>query len=866
MNYFYRKLYKPYINISHLGIIFVIWFLGAICDRLWYNLDRSVPAWDQADYLNGALNYWYALQTPEWFDGEWWRNLWLLSNKIPPLHYILTTPFLNWFGTGADTASLVMLVYSAMLLVGVYGLGLTLFNRRVAIYAAILCQLLPGLYYYRLEFLLDYPLTAIVTWSFWLLTLWKISKQSWLWVIAWGISFGLALLLKQTALFFLLVPLLWLFIACLKNRQWLRVIQLISSIFIAIVICYPWYRTNWLLILTSGKRATVDSAIIEGDPALNTLDAWLYYFKTLPYLLSWHLLLIPLVGLLLYFLSKLFSWDFYRVPSLNLKNNHHIRWLLVYFIGGYLLSSLNINKDARYILPLLPIISLFLAIGLQSYNLKLRHYIQGITIGLAITLMILNIFPLPGATIAKLLSPRTQHYPYTGQLYPHQEVIREIIDTDFYLRTTLGVLPSTPQINQHNFSFYGGQQDFQVVGRQVGIRAEEVIQDTRSLNWFIIKTGDRGSVPEAEATITKLVSESPDFYLHRNWQLPDNSQLKLYRKIQADVEVIITSKEPYLKDKIQLSKIQLPPQASRGEIIPVTYQWRGNGKQLTQGIVLSNWQLEDNQQDSENISDLDSTSQASKLVTSWIHDRGIGMGMLANNKLDSTDNNHTFQVTENTAMLIPKNAIPGQYKLEATYLNRQTKKSYNIPIAETTITIDANTKPITEIDRELDLVTQLRTIAPTMGSSITALEAIFAQTARINQYDSKQDYLKQTELALSYRLQDRQTTTKQKLDWNYAIALSQVLQQDVKGAISSWQNITNLDPNNPYNYAYLAFVYLYDWHPKLAARELNKAEAINPNIPEVKTLQGVAALMQGNLIKAWKLSVIGIFFSGNILS
>ena len=174
MNYFYRKLYKIYNNISHLGIIFVIWFLGATCDRIWYNLDNSVPAWDQADYLNGALNYWYALQTPEWLNGEWWRNLWLLSNKIPPLHYILTTPFLNWFGTGADAASLVMLVYSAMLLVGVYGLGLTLFNRRIAIYAAILCQLLPGLYYYRLEFLLDYPLTAIVTWSFWLLTLWKI--------------------------------------------------------------------------------------------------------------------------------------------------------------------------------------------------------------------------------------------------------------------------------------------------------------------------------------------------------------------------------------------------------------------------------------------------------------------------------------------------------------------------------------------------------------------------------------------------------------------------------------------------------------------------------------------------------------------
>ncbi|VEP16308.1 hypothetical protein H1P_4320005 [Hyella patelloides LEGE 07179] len=50
-------------------------------------------------------------------------------------------------------------------------------------------------------------------------------------------------------------------------------------------------------------------------------------------------------------------------------------------------------------------------------------------------------------------------------------------------------------------------------------------------------------------------------------------------------------------------------------------------------------------------------------------------------------------------------------------------------------------------------------------------------------------------------------------------------------------------------------MYLYDWQPKLANTALNKAEAINPNISEVKTLQGVAALMQGNLIKAWKFLV-----------
>ncbi|MGH2412155.1 MAG: ArnT family glycosyltransferase, partial [Microcystaceae cyanobacterium] len=212
-----------------LLILGIIWLAGAIGDRIWFVLDHSVPAWDQADYLNGVLNYWKALQTPQWFDGEWWRNLWLLSPKIPPLTYILTVPWVNIFGTSPDAATLIMLPLSAILLLSVYSLGAELFNVSVGLWAAVLCQLLPGLYYYRLEFLLDYPLTTFVTLSFCLLTLWKfkgnhktlnresgvgnreselISSPSslsslsppsphplpWLRVIAFGLSLGLALM------------------------------------------------------------------------------------------------------------------------------------------------------------------------------------------------------------------------------------------------------------------------------------------------------------------------------------------------------------------------------------------------------------------------------------------------------------------------------------------------------------------------------------------------------------------------------------------------------------------------------------------------------------------------------------------------
>ncbi|PMB06675.1 phospholipid carrier-dependent glycosyltransferase, partial [Fischerella thermalis CCMEE 5273] len=155
-----RKQFK------NLLILSMIWLLGAVCDRIWFALDNSIPAWDQADYLTGTLIYWQALQNPQFWDSQWWQNFWMLSSKIPPLTYIVGAVVQNIFGTGPDQAALIMLLFSAVLLGSIYGLGTILFSETVGLWAAALCQVMPALYKLRLDFLLDYPLAAVVTLSF----------------------------------------------------------------------------------------------------------------------------------------------------------------------------------------------------------------------------------------------------------------------------------------------------------------------------------------------------------------------------------------------------------------------------------------------------------------------------------------------------------------------------------------------------------------------------------------------------------------------------------------------------------------------------------------------------------------------------
>jgi len=835
-----------------------IWLVGALCDRLWLALDHSVPAWDQTNHLTGSLNYLNALQHAQWFSGQWWQSLWKLSSKYPPLTYIVTAPFQQLFGTGPDQALLVNLLFSAVLLGSVYGLGKHLFSTQVGLWAAGVCVLLPRLYIVRINYLTDYPLTALVAASFCCLTVWRDAKtqqQGWPWVLGFGFCFGLAMMVKQTVLFFLFVPLLLLFITGLWQRAWGRLAQLISGLFLSVFIFGPWYRTNWIFLFSTTQNAVIVPGTAEGDPPLNTLAAWTYYWNDLPHAVSWPLLLVPLVGLLLYG-RRLFP-TFRKGANGDTTSDDNAKvspppvstfgWLGLFLVASYFICSANFNKDLRYIMPYLPILSVVLAYGLTLWPRRF-WIVRWVAIGLAFLLMCLNLFPIggiPGTYLTQALSPKAQNYPYLGQELPHAQVIDEIIRTEPQLQATVGVMPKIPEINHNNFNYFGALQNFQVYGREVGVRKRFVNQDARSLSWFLTKTGDQTMLGKHQARLVKKIEQSPDFQLHKNWNLPDGTVLKLYHRAQVPIKV---QQIQQALTKVSLERVTLPQQAPPGVPVPVTYEWSGPWKQLQSGIVLLTWKA-DLKVENSNLTNEDSLPLRSQPSTPvrWLHDHGIAMGQLHSGRLSANQSQGSFQVIEQMAMLPPADIAAGAYTLEATYLNRETGTHYPIPVPPVTLSIAPNS-PATPAP-ELDLVTQLRTLATSLPQGRKALDQIFDEIGRINQYDPVQDYTTQAELALKSRLQQE----PQNRDWAYAIAFSNVLQKDPKGAIAALKRVVQLDSQNPYAHAYLAFLYLYQWRGKDAQDALKPALALNPNIPEVQALSGVAALLQGNVFKAWQI-------------
>ncbi len=810
-------------NFTDYGILGLIWLLSNLGDRLWLSLNQAVPAWDQSNHLTNSLLYLRALQTPDFLNGEWWRQLWMLSPKYPPLTYLLSVPFQALFGAGNNQALLTTFLYSGILLICVYQLGKVLFNGEIGLWAAAITVLLPRLYQNRLQFLLDNPLLMLVIAAFTCLTYWRLAnprKQQWFWIILFSICLGLGLLTKQSILFYLIFPLLFLGITNLIHRQWLRLLQLAIALIVSSLIWFPWYRTNWIYLFSTASNSNAIPASLEGDPPINTLAAWVYYAKDLPLAVSWVLLIVPIVGILLHLLK--------RFPSnKNALTQQKLRkgmvWLGIYVGGTYLVCSALYNKDSRYIIPYLPVLAILLAYGLTRWRERWL-WVRWATLSLAILATVTNLFPIPGSdAISQFLSPEVLFRPYLGQPVPNQAIYQTAIAKTPYQIVNLGVIPNTDQMNPNTLNYFGTLADYQGFGRELGSSPEKVKEDSQNFNWFLRKTGENGYAQPPQLAWADQLPQNPNFELVKQWSLADQNQVELYHRREPGVTIQPLNISP---TQVTLTQIQVPEKAPPGQPLPITYQWSGNTQLFADGLVLLTWRSVNNPQ------------------AFWLHDHGLGLSeFFVNHATENTG----LTLTEKTATFPPQNLPNGDYQLEAIYLNRRTGETQALTVPQTLITLDSQATTLTA--PPLDFVTQLRQLALNLPQGRKGLDPVFQQVDRLNLYDPLQDYLKQADLTLSYRL-DHDATDP--IPLTYALVLSRVLQQNPQTAIAALQSLVKLDSQNPYSHAYLAFVYLYNWQGKAAQQALEPALQLDPQNPDLLALKGISLIMQGNLWGGWQ--------------
>ena len=106
--------------------LLLIWLLSTLVDRLWWHAFKGIPAWDQADYLNSALDHGRALGVLPGGSWQGWNALLDLSPKIPPLASLVNGTVMAAAGDAPAQAAWALSLWHGLLLVVVvaWALGL----------------------------------------------------------------------------------------------------------------------------------------------------------------------------------------------------------------------------------------------------------------------------------------------------------------------------------------------------------------------------------------------------------------------------------------------------------------------------------------------------------------------------------------------------------------------------------------------------------------------------------------------------------------------------------------------------------------------------------------------------------------------
>jgi 4-amino-4-deoxy-L-arabinose transferase-like glycosyltransferase len=385
---------------------------------MWLVENVTITGWDKAGHLMRSLNY-TRLLSPVSIESLFQV---VISDPVrPPLFPVSAGPMWVLFGTSSDAATMINVLYMAIVLGATYGLGQRWGGRRLGLLSVALLGSFPMFYAMSRYFYLEFALAAMVTLTAYLLLATEGFRRRGM-SLLFGLSLGLGLLTKRTFVVFAagplivailssgLLPALWqrlkrrpsihwrkallallagLGLAAiwyLPNRQAVRDLFLGDSLFLcwwalaALAIYFamlpsaPLSNALAALFLAAGLASTWYLARIEfldrvalygygvDDPRgrtlqLGDLDTYLYYLRKLG---NEHLSLAMFL-LLGVILAVAVVVHLLRQGSVRqaLRGIRPEGWTaLAWAVGAYALLTLSIYQETRAFTPALPAVAL----------------------------------------------------------------------------------------------------------------------------------------------------------------------------------------------------------------------------------------------------------------------------------------------------------------------------------------------------------------------------------------------------------------------------------------------------------------------------------------------------------------------------
>lgn len=285
----------------------------------------------------------------------------------PPFAYWVTDFFYAALGTTFRVAILSNVFFLSILIVATYGIGKTLWSRRVGLLSALLVVTTPMLVSLFKEYMLDAQLTAMVAAAlYFVIRSESFSRRGF--SLALGVTCGFGLLTKWTFPFFIALPVVVAAATALRTGVSHRSRGTLTNMVLAGLLTFAisgiWYVHNYSQIRAGFKFNATQAGVLVGDPQVGSLSSVLWYFWNL---LNNQLYLIPFLFLLV---GVVFSFARDDAASRNL-------YPIVMIAGTYVAFTLLRNKDFRHTLPMLPAVAVVATSWLENLKPTFRRWLGG---------------------------------------------------------------------------------------------------------------------------------------------------------------------------------------------------------------------------------------------------------------------------------------------------------------------------------------------------------------------------------------------------------------------------------------------------------------------------------------------------------
>lgn len=283
--------------------------------------------------------------------------------RHPPLYLFISFLASSLIGNYPQIPSFISIIFSVLSLIPLYRVTEQLFDKKTALWASVFLSIMPANTTYSAWIKQDAMLLF-----FFLLALDFYLKGQFL---LSGVAAGIALLVKEFALFFSPLSLL-ITIFINERKNWLGWIKMTA---VALIISSWWY----ILFGETFYQVTVDALIGGNIKELGWHFPWWFYINNAPYDLSYPILILFLIGVI--FLIK----EIYQHGAFS-KYIFPIMWIGIFYFP---LSFITV-KAPWYIYLATPAMAIVAGFGVvRLVNLVQRTAIRLISyFGLIVSLML----------------------------------------------------------------------------------------------------------------------------------------------------------------------------------------------------------------------------------------------------------------------------------------------------------------------------------------------------------------------------------------------------------------------------------------------------------------------------------------------